>query len=94
MARRTARDARRKEQEAAQSLLLLGTAKEVGSSHSKGPDLECSLGLDGGGDLECSVGPDGSDDPQCFMGKVQDANTQTGNSFDGTAELKKSGKSY
>ena len=101
MARRKARDARRKEQEAAQSLLLLGAAKEVGSSRSKGPDLECSLGpdgggdlecslgLDGGGDLECSVGPDGSDDPQCFMGKVQDANTPTGNSFDETAELKK-----
>ena len=89
MARRTARDAKRKEQEAAQSLLLLGAAKEVGSSRSKGPYLECSLGPDGGGDLECSVGPDGSDDPQCFMGKVQDANTQTGNSFDETAELKK-----
>ena len=82
-------------------MLLLGAAKEVGSSRSKGPylecslgpdgggDLECSLGLDGGGDLECFVGPDGSDDPQCFMGKVQDANTQTGNSFDETAELKK-----
>ena len=80
MARKTARDVRRKEQETAQSLLLLGAATEIGSSHSsEGPS-------GGGGDLECSVD---SDDPESSMGKVQDANTQTDNSFDETAELKK-----
>ena len=62
------------------------SARESGMRETTdgGGDLECSLGLDGGGDLECSVGPDGSDDPQCFIGKVQYANTQTGNSFDET----------
>ena len=87
MARRTARDAKKKKQEAAQSLLLLGAATEVGSScSSESPDLECSLCPDKGGDLECSVGPNGSDDLQCF---VKDANTQTDSLFEETAELKK-----
>ena len=84
MARRTARDTRRREQETAQSLPLLGAATEVESSRSSEvTDPECFLGC---GDLECSVDPDGSDDPECSAGKIKDANTQTDNLFD---ELKK-----
>jgi len=51
MTRRTARDARRKEQKAAQRMLLLGEATEAGSScSSEGSDLDCCLSPGKGGD--------------------------------------------
>ena len=84
MARKIARDTKRKEQEVAQSLLLLGAATEIGSSQT---DSECSLGPGGDGDLECSVNPEGSDNS--MGGNVQDANAQAENLLDEIAELKK-----
>ncbi len=79
IARRAARDTRRKEQEVAQSLLLLGEAEEPGSScHSVSPDVECSLRPE----IDNEQGDD-------HMGGDEITNTPTCSFVDETEELKK-----
>ena len=74
MARRIARNARKNEEDAAQSLLLLSVATESGSSDTPA--------------LECSMSPDVSEDPECSHGKLLDAATQADGMYDEAAELK------
>ena len=74
MARRIARNARKNEEDAAQSLLLLSVAAEAGSSDTPA--------------LECSMSPDVSEDLECSHDKLLDAGTQTDGMYDEAAELK------